>query len=282
METHRLSRRRRSAGGRDRILCLQEREPSPGADGGAPHPTDRSCPGATVARLAIPCLRHQHRTLPHKGRHLPPGPCPRGVGHTGPQSPCRALALPFWELLRQRRLAGLRHPGSQPVPVGGTPHPPGRTTNQRQHCPHPLVHTARKDRESRTKTDPAPSHPMALGRHLPHRSRRYPQPAATLLTRPTPQQTNHRKTSPIGSARPSTLRTPPDAPNKPAEPPRNLTHPQKTTPRRSPQLRNAHITTTRTPNRWIQAKHLTHGAFQVFAHQRRWPRVGRLEREGFT
>ena len=141
--THRLSQRRRSAGGRDRILCLQEREASSGADDGAPHPADGSRPGATVARLAIPCLCHQHRTLRHKGRHLPPGPCPHGVGHTRPQTPRRALPLPLGELLRHPRLAFLCHPGSQPVPVGGTPHPPGRTTNQRNtpsapacsHCP---------------------------------------------------------------------------------------------------------------------------------------------------
>ena len=44
--------------------------------------------------------------------------------------------------------------------------PMGRLTNAK-HRPHPPVHTARKDREPRTKTDPAPPHPMAMGQHLP-------------------------------------------------------------------------------------------------------------------
>ena len=72
----------------------------------------------------------QHPTRSHRGRHLPPGTCPHGVGNTRPQTACRSFALPLWELLRQRRLAFLRHPGSQPLPVDRTPHPPmGRLTN---------------------------------------------------------------------------------------------------------------------------------------------------------
>ena len=63
-----------------------------------------------------------------------------------------ALPLPLGELLRHPRLAFLCHPGSQPVPVGGTPHPPGRTTNQRKtpsapacsHCPQRIVNHGRK------------------------------------------------------------------------------------------------------------------------------------------
>ena len=53
----------------------------------------------------IPHLRHQHRTVPHRGGCLPPCTRPRRVGHQRPQSPRRAFPLPFRELLRQRRLA---------------------------------------------------------------------------------------------------------------------------------------------------------------------------------
>ena len=47
---------------RSKPLSLLLREPSPGAGGGTPHQSRRSHPGATVARLAIPRLRHQHQT----------------------------------------------------------------------------------------------------------------------------------------------------------------------------------------------------------------------------
>ena len=86
----------------------------------------------TVARLAIPRLRHQHRTVRCCRGCLLPGPCPSRTGDTRHQSPRRAVALPVRELLRQRRLASLRHPRSQPLPVDRTTHPPGRTTNQRK------------------------------------------------------------------------------------------------------------------------------------------------------
>ena len=214
----------------------------------------RSHPGATVARLAIPRLRHQHQTTGRTSRCLSPGPCPHGVSHTRHQTPRRAVPLPVWELLRQRRLAFLRRPCSQPLPVDRTPHPPDRTTHQRTHCPHPLVQTARKDRESRTKTDPAPSHPMAMGQHLPHHPGRHPQPAATLLTRHTPQQTNHQQNVPHRFRSSPRAPDPTEHPNKPAEPRQNLTHPHKTTPAAPDNPKNAHITPLGHPHRWIQAK----------------------------
>ncbi len=153
---------------------------------------------------------------------------------------------PVWELLRQRRLAFLRHPCSQPLPMDRTP---GRTTNQRQHRPHPTVHTARKDRKPRTKTDPAPSHPMAMGQHLPHREllRRRPQPTATLLTpahsppnKPSANVSHRFRTSPHAP-------DPTEHPNKPAEPRQNLTHPHKTTPRHTPQPQKRPHHPDRTP-----------------------------------
>ena len=192
-------------------------------------------------------VRHQHQTTGRTSRCLSPGPCPHGVGHTRPQTPRRVVPLPVWELLRQRRLAFLRHPCSQPLPMDRTPHPPGRTTNQRQHRPHPTVHTARKDRKPRTKTDPAPSHPMAMGQHLPHRPGRRPQPTATLLTpahsppnKPSANVSHRFRTSPHAP-------DPTEHPNKPAEPRQNLTHPHKTTPRHTPQPQKRPHHPDRTP-----------------------------------
>ena len=83
---------------------------------------------------------------------LSPGTCPHGVGNTRPQTACRSFALPLRELLRHPRLAFLRHPGSQPLPVDRTPHPPDGTTNQRKtpsapacsHCPQRIVNHRRK------------------------------------------------------------------------------------------------------------------------------------------
>ena len=191
--THRLSQRRRSAGGRDRILCLQEREASSGADDGAPHPADGSRPGATVARLAIPhafatntelsaikadTYHRAHartelaiRDLKHHAglSHCPSGnftssdttpaatpaasvtSCSTGIT-TISSPPPPGFLVPPWLTTCTSRLAFLCHPGSQPVPVGGTPHPPGRTTNQRKtpsapacsHCPQRIVNHGRK------------------------------------------------------------------------------------------------------------------------------------------
>ncbi len=89
--------------------------------------------GATVARLAIPRLGHQHRTvrLLQADAYLP-GPRPHvELAIRDIKAPRRTVALPVRELLRQRRLASLRHPCSQPLPVDRTTHPPGRTTDQR-------------------------------------------------------------------------------------------------------------------------------------------------------
>ena len=173
-----------------------DRPASSGAGGGAPHPADRSHPSATVARLAIPRLRHQHRTVPCRSRRLPPGPCPSGVGDTRHQSPRRSLALPVGELLRQRRLAGLHGTCSQPLQMDRTPHQPGRTTNQREHRPHPTVSPPRQDREPRRQTDTPPTRQMALGRHLPHHPRQHPQPPPTLLIRPEASAKTGRKHPP--------------------------------------------------------------------------------------
>ena len=200
---------------------------------GAPHPADRSHPSATVARLAIPRLRHQHQTVPCRSRRLPPGPCPSGVGHTRHQSPRRSLALPVWELLRQRRLAGLHGTGSQPLQMDRTPHQPGRTTNQREHRPHPTVSPPRQDREPRRKTDTPPTRQMAMGRHLPHHPRQHPQPPPTLLIRPEASTKTGRKHPPTGSARPYTLQIRPDTPTRPGKPRNNPTLRPKT-PRAAP------------------------------------------------
>ncbi len=135
---------------------------------------------------------------------LSPGPCPSRTGYTGHQTARRVVPLPVWELLRQRRLAFLRHPCSQPLPMDRTTHPPGRTTNQRQHRPHPTVHTARKDRKPRTKTDPAPSHPMAMGQHLVLEiTRRGAQTArvADLVTAPVDTALQHRPHPTVHTAR---------------------------------------------------------------------------------
>ncbi len=251
METDRLSQGWGGAGGGNRHHSLSEKKPPPGAGSGAAHPSHRSRPSATVARLTIPRLRHQHRTVRYCRGCLLPGPRPSRTGDTRHQSPRRAVALPVRELLRQRRLASLRHPRSQPLPVDRTTHPPGRTTDQRQHCPHPTVQTARKNRQPRTKTDPAPTHPMAMGQHLPHRPSQRPPPTATLLTPHTPHQTNHQQNVSHRFRSSPRAPDPPEHPKKPAEPRQNLTHPHKTTPRHTPQPQNPHITTTAHPKRWI-------------------------------
>ena len=196
--------------------------------GGAPHPADRSHPSATVARLAIPRLRHQHQTVPCRSRRLPPGPCPSGVGHTRHQSPRRSLALPVWELLRQRRLAGLHGTCSQPLQMDRTPHQPGRTTNQREHRPHPSLLPPRQDREPRRQTDTPPTRQMAMGRHLPHHPRQHPQPPPTLLIHPEASTKTGRKHPPTGSARPYTLQIRPDTPTRPGKPRNNPTLRPKT------------------------------------------------------
>ncbi len=173
--------------------------------------------------LTGPRIRHQHRTVPCRSGRLPPGPCPSGVGHPGHQSPRRSLTLPVWELLRQRRLAGLHGTGSQPLQMDRTPHQPGRTTNQREHRPHPPVSPPRQDREPRRQTDTPPTRQMALGRHLPHHPRQHPQPPPTLLIRPEASTKTGRKHSPTGSARPYTLQIRPDTPTRPGKPRNNPT-----------------------------------------------------------
>lgn len=145
---------------------------------------DRSRSGDPVARLAIPCVRHQHRTVSRGSGSFSPGPCSGGGGHPGHQSPWGSLALSLGQFLRQRSLASLRNSGSQPLPVDSSPHPTGREVDQREHRPHPSLQTARKDREPQRETDSAPTGQMAMGRRLSHRPRQPPQPSPTLLNPP--------------------------------------------------------------------------------------------------
>ena len=197
-------------------------------------PADRSHPSTTLARLAIPRLRHQHRTVPCRSRRLSPGPCPSGVGHPGHQSPRRSLTLPLGELLRQRRLAGLHGTGSQPLQMDRTPHQPGRTVNQREHRPHPPLSPPRQDREPRRKTDTPPTRQMALGRHLPHHPRQHPQPPPTLLIRPEASAKTGRKHPPQVPLAPThsrSDRTPPPDPANLATTPRSGQKPPAPLPR---------------------------------------------------
>ena len=247
METHRLYPRRRNASGGDRILCLQEKEPSPGAGGGTPHPSHRSHPGATVARPATPRLRHQHQTTGRTSRCLSPGPCPHGVGHTRHQEPRRAVPLPIRELLRQRRLAFLRHPCSQPLPMDNTPHPPSRnqdgsstetqsapacsvcpeessTTDEDRSCasppdghgPTPTTPLSPASATCRNSADPAHSPTnKPTAKRLPqvppvpthYRPGRTPRQTGRTPTEPSPTRTNHPPPLPITPKTPTSPRS---------------------------------------------------------------------------
>ena len=141
-------------------------------------------------------------------------PCPSGVGHPGHQSPRRhaglSHCLPSGNFFANAAWSTwpARYWLTTVPQMDRTSHQPGRTTNQREHRPHPTVSPPRKDREPRRQTDTPPTRQMALGRHLPHHPRQHPQPPPTLLIHPEASTKTGRKHPPTGSARPYTLQIP--------------------------------------------------------------------------
>ena len=119
-----------------------------------------------------------------------PGTRPRRTRHPGPQRISRSRASPIRELLRQRRLAFLRHPGAQPLPLDQPPQrgPTRRTVGQRAHRPYPSPVPTRTARQPQRSDHPTTAHPMAMGHHHPYHPHQHPQPPPTLLNPPLTHQ----------------------------------------------------------------------------------------------
>ena len=137
--------------------------------------------------------------------------------------------LPLRTLRRQRRLAPLRRPSPQHLPMDRPPrtNTPTQTTHHRTNHPHPPLRPPRTGREPQRTPHPAPTRPMALGHHLPNHPPKPPPASPTLLTHPnTPATTTTNQPTP-GYTRPEPADT--DRPNPHTEP-RQLHHNTQNTP----------------------------------------------------
>ena len=143
-------------------------------------------------------------------RHLPPSPRPSRARHPRPQRQ-RAGPLPLREVLRQRRLVGLRRFGPQHHTLDHTPRPrpTPHKTHRRGHRPQPAAHRARTSRQPLRPPHPAPAPQLALGPRLHHSAPTPAQPAPAHLNArpgdrhpqahtptPTPTLTQHAPTRP--------------------------------------------------------------------------------------
>ena len=174
--------------------------------GGAPQPLGRFRPDETVARLALPRLRYQppptssrsrptpppkhrtprHRTSDGRSRPIPPPPRRLRTCHPRPEELGGARPPTLRTLRRQRRLAGLRRLGPQPLPLDHTTRPDTarRQTHLRANHPHPPLRHPRPVGQPQPTAHPTTTRPMALGQRLPNHPRQPPRSPPILLTTP--------------------------------------------------------------------------------------------------